>query len=298
MGPDSSTMIFIHGGMNESGKLEDSFFLDAPEGKYTKIAANNAGPHPRANHTAIQVDDNIYIFGGNGGRFFENSVFKDLWILDVDKLMWTELKNDINPIQPESRAGHSMFFYKGGIFIYGGWNYITSFNSSMRYDIEKEEWSNTNLIDESFFVWNHCAIEVEAVPSWKYFIYGGSTGAFDETKSRERQKCHSNIYVGDLDNQKISAVVLDNSTVKPPSAEDSSMIYHKFTKSLIIFGGWNNVWFGDLYSCCVSSIVGPSYSVNSLEPSMGRISGQQRVKIYGSKLLGDNFTVYFISGKY
>ena len=92
--PDSSTMIFIHGGMNESGKLEDCFFLDAPEGKFTKIQLNSAGPSPRANHTAIQVDDNIYMFGGNGGRCFENSVFKDLWVLNVEKLLWSELKND------------------------------------------------------------------------------------------------------------------------------------------------------------------------------------------------------------
>jgi dynein heavy chain len=191
-----------------------------------------------------------------------------------------------------------MFHYKGGIFIYGGWNYITSFNSTIRYDIAKDEWQNTNLIDESFFVWNHCGLEVEAVPSWKYFIFGGSTGVFDETKMRERQKCHSGIYVGDLDTQKIQSVVLDSNLIKPPAVEDSSMIYHKVTKSLVIFGGWNNIWFGDIYSCCVSSIVGPSYSVTSLEPNMGRISGQQRVKIFGSKLLGDNFTVYFISGKY
>lgn len=92
--PDNSTMIFIHGGMNESGKLEDSFFLDAPEGKFSAIKTVNAGPHPRANHTAIVVDDKIYMFGGNGGRFFENSVFKDLWVLDVDALTWTELKNE------------------------------------------------------------------------------------------------------------------------------------------------------------------------------------------------------------
>ena len=191
-----------------------------------------------------------------------------------------------------------MFYYNGSIFIYGGWNYITSFNSAIKYDLLKEEWTNTNMIDESFYVWNHCGLDVEAVPSWKYFIFGGSSGAFDETKSRERAKCTNSVYVADLDSQLISPVVLDNSLIKPPPVEDSSMIYHKTTKSLVIFGGWNNQWFGDLYSCCVSSIVGPSYSVTSLEPNMGRISGNQEIKIFGSKLTGDQFTVYFISGKY
>jgi hypothetical protein len=92
--PDSATQIFIHGGMNESGKLEDCYFLDAAEGKFQRINLSCLGPAPRANHTAILVDDNIYLFGGNGGRMFENSVFKDLWILNVEKLTWTELKNE------------------------------------------------------------------------------------------------------------------------------------------------------------------------------------------------------------
>ncbi len=191
-----------------------------------------------------------------------------------------------------------MFFYNNSIFIYGGWNYITSFNSAIKFDLQKGEWSNTNMIDESLFVWNHCALDVEAVPSWKYFIFSGSTGAFDETKNRERAKCSNKVYVADLDSQMIVPVVLDNNQIKPPAVEDSSMIYHKYTKSLVIFGGWNNQWFGDLYSLCVSSIVGPSYSVTALEPNMGRISGNQEIKIFGSKLTGDQFTVYFISGKY
>ena len=67
--PDSSTQIFIHGGMNESGKLEDCYFLDAPEGKFQKIDIKGVGPSPRANHTAIVIDDKIYMFGGNGGNF-------------------------------------------------------------------------------------------------------------------------------------------------------------------------------------------------------------------------------------
>lgn len=91
---DNTAVIYIHGGMNESGKLEDCFLLDAPEGKFTKIETVNQGPSPRANHTAMCLDGKIYIFGGNGGRFYENSVFRDLWVLDIEKQTWTELKGD------------------------------------------------------------------------------------------------------------------------------------------------------------------------------------------------------------
>lgn len=92
--PENSSVIFIHGGMNEGGKLEDCYFLDPPEGKFTKINTVNQGPSPRANHSAVSLNNKIYVFGGNGGRFYENSVFKDLWVLDVEKLTWSEIKSD------------------------------------------------------------------------------------------------------------------------------------------------------------------------------------------------------------
>lgn len=198
---------------------------------------------------------------------------------------------------PEPRSGHTMFAYQDCLYIYGGWNQTTSFNNGIKYHLEKGEWNNTNMSHETLFVWNHSAFEVEAVPSWKYFIFGGSSCQFDETKPRERAKCINNVYVCDLDSQIIEEVKLEDSHLLPLPREDATMTYHKQSKSLIVFGGWNNEWFNELYGLCVSSIVGPSYSVKYLEPNMGRISGGQEIKLYGSKLTPGNIQVYFFGGK-
>ena len=70
--------IFIFGGMGEKGKLEDCYRFDYSDAKFTKYEITGASPAPRANHSACCYEGKVYIFGGNGGRGYENSIFKDL----------------------------------------------------------------------------------------------------------------------------------------------------------------------------------------------------------------------------
>src|SRR4051812_19394987 len=113
-----------------------------------------------------------------------------------------------------------MFNYKNKIYIYGGWNQNTTYNNMIIYDPSADAWENTNIALESIYRWNHCGIEVDAVPSWKYFIFGGSVSPYvDETKSRIRVKCANDVWVSDLDGQLITQVKLDNQDNKPMPRE-------------------------------------------------------------------------------
>ena len=67
-------------------------------------------------------------------------------------------------------------------------------------------------------------------------------------------------------------------------------------QKIYYYGGWNNELFEDISGICVSVIVGPSYSVKSIYPIMGRISENQDINQTGSKLNNGNITVYFILG--
>ncbi len=89
---DSASWIFIHGGMNEKGKLDDCYILEMNDYRFTKIHCGENGPSPRANHAACFHEGKIYMFGGNGGRSYENSVFKDLWVFTPSTKMWDEIK--------------------------------------------------------------------------------------------------------------------------------------------------------------------------------------------------------------
>ena len=50
-----------------------------------------------------------------------------------------------------------------------------------------------------------------------------------------------------------------------------------------MFGGWANRWYGDLYVCKVGDVVGPPYSITSISPIMGPITGQTTCTISGNK---------------
>jgi hypothetical protein len=66
-------------------------------------------------------------------------------------------------------------------------------------------------------------------------------------------------------------------------------------RRLIIYGGWNNGWFDDLYSLNVAKIVGPSYAIISSDPVCGQLTGQNLLKITG-KGIRDNPRVFFTLG--
>ncbi len=288
--------IFIFGGMGEKGKLEDCYRFDYSDAKFTKYEITGASPAPRANHSACCHEGKVYIFGGNGGRGYENSIFKDLWVFDPEDNEWQLVPFKENPTYPELRTCHSMFVFNKTIYIYGGWNNLQGFSNAIKYTFATQEWESATMDMEGFPVWNHCGLEVESGPGWKYFIFGGTSKEFDETKLRERAESTNKMIYCDMEDEKLTAVNLNEEIILPEPREDAAMIYYQHSKNLLLFGGWNNEWFGDIYGICVSAIVGPSYSVKSIYPNMGRISGNQEITLYGSKLSNGNITVYFILG--
>ena len=80
----------------------------------------------------------------------------------------------------------------------------------------------------------------------------------------------------------------------PEPREDSSMIHYQDTKNLLLFGGWDNELFGDIYGICVSAIIAPSCSAKSIYLNMGRISGNQEITLTESRLSNGNIIAYFI----
>jgi len=46
------------------------------------------------------------------------------------------------------------------------------FNNIQQFDIEKGEWSDPDIYND-IHRWNHSSVLVEAIPTWKFFIFGG-----------------------------------------------------------------------------------------------------------------------------
>jgi dynein heavy chain, axonemal len=103
---------------------------------------------------------------------------------------------------------------------------------------------------------------VEAIPSWKYFIFGGETGEFPEGGPRNFGQYTNSAAFLDIDTLRWSNIFLEDNSdggkpLMPAPREYAAMAYDAKDSKLLLFGGWSNGWLNDLYSLNVSKITGP-----------------------------------------
>jgi dynein heavy chain len=59
------------------------------------------------------------------------------------------------------------------------------------------------------------------------------------------------------------------------------MAYDERDRRLLVFGGWSNGWFNDLYALNVGKIVGPAYAITAADPALGQLTGNIELAITG-----------------
>jgi dynein heavy chain len=173
--------VFVFGGHHSPQcRLNDTWFFEVKTGVWRRIGNEKdntenlestiGAPSPRANSSAVVYEGKIYVFGGHGGLSYSRVAFNDLYCFDLETETWEKIVPNNNP--PEGRGGHSTFASEGKIFVYGGWNSEMQFNNVMQYDLEKKEWYDPDCMHE-VHRWNQSCYLVPAIPTWKFFIFGG-----------------------------------------------------------------------------------------------------------------------------
>ena len=137
-----------------------------------------------------------------------------------------------------------------------------------------------------------------AIPSQKLFIFGGQQAEYQEGTARAFGQYVNTSALIDMGTLRWTTFASDPDTYPniPSPREYASMAYDERDRRLIIFGGWNNGWFGDLYTLNVAKIVGPSYAIVSSDPALGQLSGNVELKIPGRGFKELSISVLFTQG--
>lgn len=166
--------------------------------------------------------------------------------------------------------------------------------------METKEWYDPDIIFD-IPRWNHSAIMVEAIPSWKYFIFGGEVGDFPEGGPRHFGVQSATAAYLDIESMNWTTMDPEDlgepGHVVPLPREYSSMIYDDKGRRIICYAGWNNEWYDDLCALNVSKIVGPSYAITEIIPNLGQLSGKSNVVIKGCGFREATIKVFFTCGK-
>lgn len=136
--------MFIFGGQNRKGFLNDLYQLDLREKVWKQIKPLGDKPSARSGHSAVMYKGSMFVFGGKykttpKNDFYEYCISTKTWIKEIAKPA------------PPPRESHAAVVFRDSMFIYGGYGYApTSPFSSQRssyqgdlyrFDFRTRKWS-------------------------------------------------------------------------------------------------------------------------------------------------------------
>lgn len=299
--------VFIYGGhTTPTQRLNDCWWLKVSDYSWSRVTGDKAvapnqesavkAPPPRANAGSCFYNGKFWIYGGHGGLNYARVAFSDIYSFDIETEVWTKYE----PVQtqsplPDGRGGHSLFAFEDKLYSYGGWNSDSQFNNIIVFDMNTCEWTDPDIYN-GVSRWNHSAIMVEAIPTWKYFIFGGESTDFAEGSDRTFGAYVNSSYFLDIGTMNWTEIKPENGLM-PVAREYAACSYDYSNSRLLIFGGWNNGWLNDLHALAVNKVVGPSYAITEIDPPLGQLTGGVPVNIKGQGFKDQSIKVYFTVGK-
>ena len=193
-----------------------------------------------------EAEKKIFIIGGYGGNGSARDFSMDVHALDLDTWSWSKIER-VKGIAPKPRADHTVCVADNLLILSGGRGASTKgfngyFDDVHILDLAEQEWKRPPGFSGDgtaawpalpTTLWNHMAIAIESVPSYRMFVFGGQKSEFVYSDS-----CTV------LDTGRMTWNVPQFAQSQPafPSArEDSGCAYDSKTCNVLFFGGWRQV---------------------------------------------------------
>ena len=71
-----------------------------------KVDAKGRAPTARSGHRIAVHGDRIFLFGGFSDFVKESKYYNDLFVFDIEKMMWNEVSLGIGALRPPARMYH------------------------------------------------------------------------------------------------------------------------------------------------------------------------------------------------
>ena len=94
-------------------------------------------PPARKNHTMVEINGIIYLFGGESGAKSAKNTLNELWAYDEGNSTWSEV-DAANP--PEARKNHTAVALDGKMYVHGGTANGEVFSDMWVYDPNTNYW--------------------------------------------------------------------------------------------------------------------------------------------------------------
>ncbi|XP_071056826.1 kelch domain-containing protein 3 [Onthophagus taurus] len=196
--------MYIFGGYEDGidAFARTTYMLDLEKMVWTGIYVKGVEPSNRDFHSAVCINDKMYVFGGRGTEmdgFSSNIVVdvycNDIWYLDLRTHEW------VKPVVPGQKAigrrSHSAFVYNNKMYIFGGYNAVelVHFNDLHEFDPSTNTWREIKAHGQP-----PCSRRRQAcvLVENRLFLFGGTspicTVRFDEDELID----HSDMHVLDM----------------------------------------------------------------------------------------------------
>ncbi|CDJ53066.1 hypothetical protein EBH_0006090 [Eimeria brunetti] len=248
----------------------------------------------RDNEVVSTTGLHIIVFGGCGGLKYERTALADLWSLDCDTWAWQQ--HTYTGTSPAPRQGHSAVVKGNMMFVFGGWSSEGNYNDLFAYDLENRDWfvSTPFSAAHAFFpssMKGHCRCHWDFITT-----VSAAVAAAEQRETAERSSQLKRRGQGSIPNSSQQATPATADLPLP--REGATMAYFAEDSTLVVFGGWSGKWLGDLWTCCVSSVVGPPYAVLGLSPPCGPMTGGTPIVLKGAGFTVGSIVVRFSAGDF
>ncbi|XP_071946841.1 uncharacterized protein [Antedon mediterranea] len=164
------SFIYVFGGRDAHSSRKDLWRYNITTNVWTSLECFGMAPPLLQDHTMVNRDNKLYIFGGELG--FGSSDETALWSYDLQERSWAKEVGGTDVKKPLGRRGHTATLANDVMYIYGGYLDLKGSSSELwLYDFESDSWHIDCLshLNEPPPRHNHSAV----LHNNAIWIYGG-----------------------------------------------------------------------------------------------------------------------------